>query len=597
MKVQKSVNLAYTLTIASLFTVGCSFGCSMSNSNKGVSAAEQSALNDTTFSSSASAGATATPTPDRSNATSVEDAEDSLIPNNFKAASLDAVKWVKRCDPKNIDKEKAEAIAAAKADPTLIPVRYALSLGVPFDDVAYLAYRRSILRKDDAGTTPIYVGAANAMNYNGTGSYHYVTDHKSARQKYIDGDRCFYSTVKIVSKVAGAVMDGGSYNHQWALMHYGTTYAAVAQTQEISPRLFSARETQSEPQVVTLFVADIREPLIRGAGENYNIVNRKFSQTAIRNKEYINSFKELFRLENIFEIRQAMTEDLTKAQTVQNRKFAGIDGAPQLIDNILFTGLRGTVTSTQYTPILFDLGRQHIRTSSLEWGSFFNLARLSRKNESDLSLVKKVSHLTAWVGGYIDENNEGTENSFQRIAEDGFLVLPDASGKVQSSEELFGTFMKVDGKTYDNGFDALKALAKKDCASEDVKQRYLGPWDSNLYSSQLKIWIDKNRNGIAELSELSSLSSQRISAVNVCNTVYQNEQDRFGNSTALRAAYLRSDFLDNASVSQDELVNRIAHGKLSDGRNAEFRTLVDVYFKTTPNFYLEDVEKENIQGL
>lgn len=598
MKLQKRIKTALNLSpklssvlAISVIAVGCS-----SNSNKSVSAAEQSALSDPTFSASASAGPT--PIPDRSSATSVEDEEDSLIPNNFDAPSVDQLKWVKRCDPKNVDKERAEAIAAAKADPTLIPVRYSISMGTPFDDIAYLAYRRSILRKDDQGTTPIYVGAASAMNYNSATSYHYVTDHSAARTAYINGDRCFYSTVKIKSKVAGAVLDNGKYNHTWALMHYGSTYSAADQAKEISPRLFAARESQTEPQVVTLFMADIREPLIRGAGDNFNIISRDFSQSATRNKEYTNSFKEIFRLENIFQIRQTMTEDLSKAQVVQKRSFAGIDGAAQLIDNILFTGLRGTVTSTSYTPILLDLGRQHIRTSSLEWGSFFNMARLSRKNESDLNKAKKVSHLTAWVGGYIDENGDSSgSNVHQRIAEDGFLVLPDASGKVQTSEELFGTFMTVDGKTYENGFEALKALAKKDCTSDDIKKRYVGPWDKELYSNQLKVWIDKNRNGIAEADELSSLESQRVSAINACNTIYQNEKDRFGNSTALRSAYLRADFLDTTPASEDELVHRIQHGKLSSGRTAEFRTLIDVYFKATPNFYLENIAQENITGL
>lgn len=586
-----------TLKLSSVLAIAAvAVGCSSNNSNKSVSASEQSALSDATFSASA---ATPTPVPDRSSATTVEDEEDSLIPNNFDATSVDALKWVKRCDPKNVDKERSEAIAAAKADPTLIPVRYSISMGVPFDDIAYLAYRRSILRKDDAGTTPIYVGAANTMNYNSATSFHYVTDHSLARSAYINGDRCYYSTVKIKNKVSGAILDNGKYNHTWALMHYGSTYSAADQAKEISPRLFAARDAQAEPQIVTLFMADIREPLVRGAGESMPIISRDFSQSATRNKEYTNSFKEIFHLETIFANRQVMTEDLSKAQVVQKRSFAGIDGAAQLIDNILFSGLRGTVTSTSYTPILLDLGRQHIRTSSLEWGSFFNMARLSRKGETDLSKVKKVSHMTAWVGGYIDENLDGSSgpNNFQRIAEDGFLVLPDASGKVQTSEELFGTFMTVDGKTYENGFEALKALAKKDCLSNDVKQRYVGPWDKELFSSQLKIWIDKNRNGVAESDELSSLASQRVSAINACNTVYQNEKDRFGNSTALRAAYLRTDYLDNGLPSEEELIHRVSTGKLSSGRNAEFRTLIDVYFKATPNFFLENVAEDKIQGL
>lgn len=39
------------------------------------------------------------------------------------------------------------------------------------------------------------------------------------------------------------------------------------------------------------------------------------------------------------------------------------------------------------------------------------------------------------------------------------------------------------------------------------KDRYFGPWDKDLYTSKVKVWIDANRNGIVDDDELKTLEA------------------------------------------------------------------------------------------
>lgn len=76
-----------------------------------------------------------------------------------------------------------------------------------------------------------------------------------------------------------------------------------------------------------------------------------------------------------------------------------------------------------------------------------------------------------------------------------FLVLPNKLGQVQSVKELFG-----DDK-FANGFEKLKSFDKNRDQLIDAKDK--------VYA-QLRLWFDRNRNGMAEPDELESLAAHGV---------------------------------------------------------------------------------------
>src|SRR5690606_6433460 len=144
--------------------------------------------------------------------------------------------------------------------------------------------------------------------------------------------------------------------------------------------------------------------------------------SAVRSKEYAVQLRELFFLDRMFKHRDQFVAVLSTSKTVGGYNFAPYEGIPQLFDNIIF-GYNATILSMQYTPIVIDLGEKHIRTSSLDWGSFFNLSNLPVPENN--KGYKRISHQVAWLGGHLRQVNENGKQVWKRIADDGFLVLPD----------------------------------------------------------------------------------------------------------------------------------------------------------------------------
>ncbi|MCB0421252.1 MAG: hypothetical protein KDD61_09655 [Bdellovibrionales bacterium] len=530
---------------------------------------------------------------------------DSVTPQNpFTASDKDQLKFIKRCRMEDYEKEKQEAIKQAKEDPNqlTIPVRYAISTGDKMDETALFAHRRSILRHNDDGKTLVYIGPHDQMIYRTSqGAAHYIADHTHARTQYLSGERCFFSTMTIQQFVQKEIRLNGNYNHNWAILHYGNNYTGEqAKDRHLSPRLFAQIKNLQTPQVIPLYVADIRDKILPDSTDSRRLLSEEFASSASRRKEYEVALKKLFHLDHLFERRLQFLSELSfdrkvKGDSGQTYQIDGYDGVPQLIDNIIF-GNKGTVLGIQYTPIALDLGQKSIRTSSVNWGSFFNLANL--KMIDPAVSPRKISHMTAWIGGYLQ--NKGKVNSpfWQREAEDGLLVrIKDGqSGKdVLSAEQLFGQSLEIDGKVYENGFLALQALSGKDCKSHEIKDRYLGPWDK-AYHEELRIWIDKNRNGVVDeqLDELGTLESHKIAALGACNIVHRESEDQFGNRTHLRSAFLLAPDLSDISQSEEDILHRIKEGETLDGQVAEFRVMIDILFQTHPINILQDLPLEKI---
>lgn len=524
----------------------------------------------------------------RSNIGGTSDAGDSTQPS-FPYAAQVGNDFVSRCTQARYEQEKAEVLNMASNDTsnTLIPVRFSISSGNAIDETAYMAYVRSILRSNDDGLTDVYVGPADKHIYRDShaGVFHYVADHTEARERYIKGERCFFDVIRVVGGHAREVRLNGTYNHTWAILNYGNIYSGQnSDSYELSPRLFKRIEQQSTPQIIPLYVADIREPYFSFTNSNYKILNPEFSSSAVRSKEYAVQLRELFFLDRMFKHRDQFVADLSTSKTVGGYNFAPYEGIPQLFDNIIF-GYNATILSMQYTPIVIDLGEKHIRTSSLDWGSFFNLSNLPVPENN--KGYKRISHQVAWLGGHLRQVNENGKQVWKRIADDGFLVLPDSNNEVHSAEQMFSNRTVVNGRRYNNGFDALAAYANKNCLSESTEEKYIGPWDE-AYNT-LKVWVDANRNGHVDSGELFSLKDKGIVALNPCSFNHEVSVDQYNNRTSIRSSVLIAEDLASGNLDETEIKNRLFSGKTASGADADFRVMIDIYFRSRPSFFLENI--------
>lgn len=562
--------------------------------------------------------------------------------------------FVKPCDMADYERELRDAMEAAAADATnkTIVVRYSYSLGTPFDSVALFAYNRSILRRNDDGITPIpvspldqlanyYEGAPNVLTY--------YADHTDARKKYVQGKRCFFDTVTIKSEEARPVLirngtmehslptdpaANRSYDHTLNILYHGDQYVCPSPEcwrRYLSPRLGKKSDGvvadyrttlnnwrtdnptnlklseyirqcafENQAQILPLFVADFREQRFSNPKFQGKMINRAWSSSATRRYEYEVKLKKVLDLPLMWDNQSSIWTDWTAARTLAMEPippgttalWADYDGVDQLMYNIFNSGMNGTVTSTQYTPIVLDLpigssaaeyeANKHVRTSSMAFGTFFNLANIGyhsqNPNTTDKmapTIVKDIRHRTAWVGGIVKDVLEPSDASSakkvakRRVATDGFLALPtiasgemcdggvppgtggikpprDSKGVVNNlhagtpkyeilrGEQLFGTYSQINGRVteYSHGFHKLREWiaanggvpkvcdsSTNDPTPSNLKARYFGPWDGEAYT-KIKVWVDANRDGKVDCGEMQGLAESRVAAINTCNLYF-----------------------------------------------------------------------------
>lgn len=119
------------------------------------------------------------------------------------------------------------------------------------------------------------------------------------------------------------------------------------------------------------------------------------------------------------------------------------------------------------------------------------------------------------VGVRFDVNADGAREHVQWVragGDEAFLALDrSGNGLVDNGAELFGvgTPLVLEGRNAPNGFVGL--------AQYDLRQ--LGGNDDGLITSedaiwpQLRVWLDRDANGIATSGEMHTLQSQRITAL------------------------------------------------------------------------------------
>lgn len=111
-----------------------------------------------------------------------------------------------------------------------------------------------------------------------------------------------------------------------------------------------------------------------------------------------------------------------------------------------------------------------------------------------------------------------------------FLVKPNSSAAVLGIDELFGDSTKgPDGALAEDGFAALK---KYDTNSDSVIDA------QDTIFSNLKLWNDANRNGIADSGELLALSEKKIISISLNYNPHFREVDQYGNEIRYKSAVL-----------------------------------------------------------
>lgn len=517
--------------------------------------------------------------------------------------------------------ERQQALAEVANNPKLVPVQYAYSFGQKEDILAQKAHERAILSKD-RGIFKDEQGkdftAVIMAPKDSAGTNYYKADHSQAKAKYLAGDRCFYSTIEIKSDLikekshesysdflkdvpkTHSSYTGGEAHHavQHMLGGYNgigtgaddnSRYGAGKYGKDLYPnRLFSEVPSiqeyyengkasgKKERQFIKLYVADIRDTHFGLSTATSKII--KISELTQRGQESTMAVDDFIDVNTIIENFATASNNLEKDFTSKETdlKFSGMDGTKQLISNLCAATLSLTTLATQYTPIVVDLGTPLIRTSGIADGVLFNMSGVAGE------MVK-----TAWVGGHVIKTKTISTAgiAFEKVetteAEDGFLVIPNADGSITDAKNLFGSKMSVFGRTYQNGFEALMVLANKNCRSTDIKSQYLGPWDGALYESQIKVWVDKNRNGKSDAGEVISLREAGVAAINTCYSNKYGSTDAYGNETAIQGMMIHQKPM--IATEQDIINAIITRRSLTPTSEGISRRLaVDIIFKAEP---------------
>ena len=155
-------------------------------------------------------------------------------------------------------------------------------------------------------------------------------------------------------------------------------------------------------------------------------------------------------------------------------------------------------------PLIFDLDGDGIETVSVKDGVNFDF--------DNNGFAEKIG----WVG-----------------ADDGLLVRDlNGNGNIDNGGELFGDLTAIaDGINAVNGFEALKAFDGNGDGIIDSRD--------SIYA-ELKIWQDKNLNGMVDEGELSSLREAGIAAIGLDYSNI-NERDAQGNMHTQQGYYIKTD--------------------------------------------------------
>jgi hypothetical protein len=128
----------------------------------------------------------------------------------------------------------------------------------------------------------------------------------------------------------------------------------------------------------------------------------------------------------------------------------------------------------------------------------------------------------------LDSNGVAEQVSWTRgDSDDAFLVWDrNGNGLIDDGAELFGNFTPLhDGTRADNGFDVLIDLDGGGDASDGVIDA------RDTIFGQLRLWTDRNHNGISDVGELTALPDTGVHAIRLW---YKNSGRTDGNGNRYR---------------------------------------------------------------
>ena len=520
--------------------------------------------------------------------------------------------------------------ADGKVLPLLIPVEYSFSTGDKHDRNSYMAYWRSILRKDHNNIS--YIQPDNlAWKHKDDRFLTYKVDSERAKKDYVSGKMQYFSLVEVKENMLARSKnfidfskESGARFSYWQAWNYHNTGSGLKGISNVARYM----EEEGDAPIAKIYLADIRDEILPYP-EKYEIIYPDLTSEYARNSDIMGRLKDIFNLRTLFRNRIKITAGLSVKRDIKKKGYRATyepyEGMAQVLQRMNCDVGESRVISARYTPLVLDLGAPHIRTTSEYWGSFFNLSNAAviedDVKQDNLVAPNTFTHRTAWVGGKIMKVDNPTKEipgvtlkkdfMWQRVADDGFLVLPPDSGEVTAAH-LFGShFKNPDGSRsrYENGFKALQDYAgtQKACETpvnkefsgespsdeqlkiryKQIKDRYVGPW--NPVYDKLKLWIDRDLNGRIDSEELHSLESQGVHAINTCLGSINNiaEYDQYGNHTSLRSAFLYIDPKETKDLSQEQIMHRLTFGTDKRGIEVNFRAMIDIYFKARPYHFLE----------
>ena len=159
---------------------------------------------------------------------------------------------------------------------------------------------------------------------------------------------------------------------------------------------------------------------------------------------------------------------------------------------------------TVASPIVLDLNRDGVRTTSLENGTHFD-----------------------------HDGNGYAEKTAWASPDDGFLVWDrNGNSQIDDGTELFGNnYTLANGRKAANGFEAL---AEFDSNGDGIVDHNDERW------SELMIWQDKNGNGLLDEGELMTMEQAGVAGLYV-DYENQNLTDENGNEHRQSGSFIRTD--------------------------------------------------------